>query len=739
MSQTHQIGGAGQPDDGWASVGLRNLDLPCGLKFLPEFPLTRAVLLPAFEQASRVRGMFGYFTSTVLQQLSHGLASYLSRPTDPIRLIVSPELAEEDRLAIYEARTDPAAVLSRRFGEVLLDRDATGSALARHGAECLAWMLAEGRLALRLGFSSKQARLYHPKTWLFEDATGLVAVHGSSNATAPGLGGNTEQVHIALSWLEGHAQDVQDLEDEFEAQWRNESRNARTFEIDTRVAQLLRDAAPENAPSAGDYITALQLDISHGLYDEPGNAGNLASENGAKTTMRFEIPEALEWQTGPYSHQGAAVSSWETAGCRGVLQMATGAGKTITALIAAHRLLKATTPPLLIVISAPTAPLVSQWADEVRDFGLTPILPTAESSRVRKLAAVDGALRDLKFGIAPVHCLVVTTHLLNDPDFRRMVEQSKLPSLLVGDEVHALGSAAFTEEPPEFFRYRLGLSATPIRQYDDAGTAALFEFFGDIVYEFGLDKAIGSCLVEYDYYVHTVELTDDELDRFAELTQKIIKRMNPNSQDPEDDEALQRLLIRRREILESASGKVPALMKTLTSLGVRGLRHTLIYATSKNPQQLIDINLALQDVGVTYHQVTQDESGDPRLLARILQAFRSGIIQVLTAKRVLDEGVNIPEVSQAFLVASSGVEREWVQRRGRVLRQCRATGKSQATIHDFIVVPPSHYAVDPMGRKLVRRELERVQAFAELARNAGEPGSGSLVASDLIINFFGEN
>ena len=209
-------------------VRLRDVDFPYGLKFLPGFPLAHNVLIPAFQRARRVRGMFGYFTSGVLQQLSHGLASFLERETRPMELIVSPELPVQDREAILRGTSEAGAVLSNRLSELLLDPARVGTALAEHAVDCLTWLLANDRLRLRLGFSTREGRLYHPKTWLLEDNSDIVAVHGSSNATTSGVGGNTEQVHVALSWLEGHAQDVADLVEEFLAQWSDQSRNART-------------------------------------------------------------------------------------------------------------------------------------------------------------------------------------------------------------------------------------------------------------------------------------------------------------------------------------------------------------------------------------------------------------------------------------------------------------------------------------------------------------------------------
>ena len=193
------------------------------------------------------------------------------------------------------------------------------------------------------------------------------------------------------------------------------------------------------------------------------------------------------------------------------------------------------------------------------------------------------------------------------------------------------------------------------------------------------------------------------------------------------DVYLENLLRQRRLVLETAQGKLDILACLLDNQGPNHLRYTLIYATDKKPEQLEQVNRIVQNRSVLFHQLTQEETRSRRQTRDILSAFQSGVIQVLTAKRVLDEGVNIPQIKLAYVLASTTVRRQWVQRRGRLLRMCKDIGKTHAVIHDFVVLPPgtSSSRVDPLdqdARRLVRSELERVWEFARLSRNGPLPG-----------------
>ena len=315
---------------------------------------------------------------------------------------------------------------------------------------------------------------------------------------------------------------------------------------------------------------------------------------------------------------------------------------------------------------------------------------------------------------------MVSNDTLCTEEFNRRVAALSPHKLLVADECHNLGADSFTANPPEHFDYRIGLSATPERQYDDAGTQALQAYFGETCFKFTLEQAIGNCLTEYDYHVHFVELTPSEMEEWNDLTRQIgTQAWRLEAREP--SAYLDNLLRRRRLILETASGKIEALASLIDAQNPRDLRHALVYATDKDPQQLQAVNGLLSARRLLFHQLTQEETASRPQTNRILSSFQEGVIQILTAKRVLDEGVNIPQIRLAYLLASTTVQRQWVQRRGRLLRTCRAIGKTHADIHDLVVVPPLAAAADQQldrdARRLVRSELDRVWEFARLCRN----------------------
>jgi superfamily II DNA or RNA helicase len=435
------------------------------------------------------------------------------------------------------------------------------------------------------------------------------------------------------------------------------------------------------------------------------------------------IPSGLQWQSGPFAHQGRAVAAWEAAGGKGLLSMATGSGKTVTSLICAARLQDAGAP-VLVVVAAPYRPLVEQWADEVRDFGIEPANLARLDGRERIRVARDALMR-LERKVTQVEAVVMThDFLLSDPfDELLAVVPDGVATLLIADEVHNLGRPRFLARPPERFEYRLGLSATPVLQYNEEGTQAITDFFGETVFEFSLAQAIGVCLVPYNYYLHPVELTSDEEQQWDELTEKLIRAgfKGPDdgtAQRPLSPDVLA-LLVKRRSVLEGAAAKVSALVAQMKDAGLDDIRHTLVYCSDKRPEQLIAVNRALMSEGMFVRQITSEETVDRRRVAEILADFARGDYQVITCKRVLDEGVDLPQVRTAYLLASSTVRRQWVQRRGRILRRCDAVGKKLAYLHDFLVVPSDPGS--PSGRAILRQELDRARAFAELSANSGDP------------------
>ena len=582
-------------------------------------------------------------------------------------------------------------------------------------------MIATGTLRLRIAVPTAESN-YHPKVWLFDDGTDQVLARGSGNATARGITSGVEHFDVDVTWIEHSRQRVRDgiamLDD-----WSQGKSHGieRVVDLPQALREDIIQTAPEDPPSPTDYVQAARADA------DPGWAVDVAARLTARFSRRvttnrpqLAIPDGIMWKEGPYSHQGEAVEAWESEPSpeRGTISMATGAGKTITALICATRVqnrLQGQT--LLVVVSAPSVPLIQQWRGEVRKFGVQAVVPTLGANTNM---ALTNLFRRLRGG--GTHVVIVTNHLVSSPSFQATLAQKagSTHTLFIGDEVHTLGAAKFVANKPELFARRLGLSATPERQYDPDGTEEVFAYFGDPVYEFGLGRAIGFCLTPYNYYVHAATLDDDELARFERLSQRIRVAMaiEANDQGDDDQDLLKRLWIQRRRIIETARTKISLLRKVLEERDPRSLDGVLVYATAKDPQQFDRIGLVLNDLDIRWAPVTQETTAKPNLLARRLAAFSDGGYQVLLAKKVLDEGVDIPRIREAFIVASSTVEREWIQRRGRVLR--RHHDKPYALIHDFLALPPAQLVAHDTTnvQKIVRTEFSRAYTFAKYARNA---------------------
>jgi superfamily II DNA or RNA helicase len=714
---------------------LRGLNRLRPLYTVPGDDLIGEVLVPAMVSCSSVRCMAGFFHSSAFRHLAPGIAAFVNGTDGAFQLLISPVLDEEDRAALRSATADPSEVLARAARTILDGAGLSPSALEQHALDCLAYLLATGRLFIRFVLMP-DGGMFHPKVWLFKSDGDVVAVHGSSNATTAGMLFNFEAVSIDRSWSGSEALDrVVALEGVFERLWEGKEPSTLTIDLPTGLALATRLGELAAPPTIDDFWRAWHVDAAAGLAP-PLPAGHQVPVANPVFfgDDALTIPSGLQWQSGPFAHQGRAVAAWEAAGGKGLLSMATGSGKTVTSLICAARL-QDLGSPVLVVVAAPYRPLVEQWAHEVREFGLEPANLARLDGRERARVARDAVMR-LERNVTRVEALVMTHDFLLSDAFDELLAAvpSPVTTLLIADEVHNLGRPLFLARPPERFEYRLGLSATPVLQYNEEGTQAIADFFGETVFEFSLAEAIGVCLVPYNYHLHPVELAFDEQQQWDELTEKLIRAGFRGSDDGASEGSLSpdvlALLVKRRSVLEGAVAKVSALVVQMRDAAFDDVRHTLVYCSDKRPEQLIAVNRALMGEGIFVRQITAEETVDRRRMAEILEDFARGDYQVITCKRVLDEGVDLPQVCTAYLLASSTVRRQWIQRRGRILRRCDAVGKKLAHLHDFLVVPSD--LGSPSGRAILRQELERARAFAELAANAGDP-SGPFATMEQLV------
>lgn len=676
---------------------------------IPDDDLVGEVLIPALAAADAVDIAVGFFSSQCLAQIAPGLAGLVDHGVR-CRLLVSPEISDTDRDAIERGLRDPDDVLNEFMVNLIARADA--DPISAHAADCLAYLVAAGTFDIRCVLMERG--MFHKKSWTIEAKGQRVGIHGSGNLTARGLFVNGEQMTIDRPWVDGDAsrQRVERLATSFQQHWDNQKPNRLTITPHQLVDLLKQRPTPDTPPSTADFWSAWTEARNAGLAPElpPG----IRHRPGSK---RLSVPDWLDWQHPPYEHQAAAIDALEARNLTGIVAMATGGGKTKTSLVAVTRLQDREPDPLLIVIVVPTKTLAFQWAAEVSDFGVEPHVLTGPSPAQRRRIYDDVEL-SLRTDDPRTEVLIAVSV---DDALRRTVAAADRYSrtVLIADEAHNYGAEGFITNPPAGFQHRIALSATPIRQYDHDGTRLLFDYFdttGEPAFTFTLNDAIRvGCLTPYRYHIHTVPLTDDEIERYLDLTAQL-RRTGFGHDDGLDiglTERQAQLLRDRRGLIEQASGKIAALRGVLEP-DVATLSHTLIYCSAKGvkaPHVHRQIDLAremLADIRVSTHMYTHNETAQ-RDSRRYLNFFADGDYQALLAMKVLDEGVDVPAANQAFLLASSTVEREWIQRRGRILRN--SPGKTVADLHDFVVIPPDPN--DASAASLLRSELRRAEHFAQ--------------------------
>jgi DNA phosphorothioation system restriction enzyme len=610
-----------------------------------------------------------------------------------------------------EARRDK--VMREAMSESIGD---LAESLERETLSALAWMIADGILEFRLAVPRGELSggEFHDKFGIFSDSEGnRVSFNGSYNDSIQGLR-NYESIKIFTSWNEAFAPLVEWDAARFEALWNNRDPNVRVYELPEAAKESILKLRTLDRPYGGSTGDRVKEDGEEHPYIPPGT-----------------IPSWLKLR----DYQLAAIQAWKEKGGvpgdpnarRGILSMATGSGKTLTALYLACKLAERNSPFVLIV-ACPFVNLAEQWLREMRKFGLEAI--GCFGGRRRWHGPLSDAFQRLNRkgeGILPI---VVSNDTFSSEPFQNLLRPESCVHLFVADEVHNLGAENLAKSLPEGIKLRIGLSATPKRHHDDGGTNALLDYFGDIVYEFTLREAIEhDCLTRYHYHPVLVTLDEDEADEYADLTRRLSQFIRNDEQIGFSDGA-KPLLMRRARLLGQARQKLTALDQILGSLPEKPTKAVFYCGdgrvsdpvTDEERRQLDAVSAQLtgqHDLRV--RTFTFRES--PAEREEILDQLREGSLDGIVAIRCLDEGIDVPELGIGFLLASSTNPRQFIQRRGRLLR--KSEGKEFSVIYDFVVTPPDLSGdVDDkafnMERNLFRRELVRITDFCETAENGPE-------------------
>lgn len=661
-----------------------------------EHNLLTEFYIPCLRQSKSYFRAVGYFDSSALSAAARGLASFI-RHGGEMRLIASPVFSDRDAEAIMNPQDTRgyleeiiATALSRQLAEEYI-----ASLLVRRRIECLAWLVSEGRLKIRIAYPLPEAdprRIYHEKLGIFQDDLGhTVAFSGSINESAGGWSGNFEAFDVFACWRSEDKSRVERKLEVFQTMWEDKAPGLKVIDFPEAAHRRLIQYRPARAP---------EHDPEEAVDTGPSQL----------TPVRRTL-----WQ-----NQEEAIAAWTQNGFKGIFAMATGAGKTLAAL-EAMALAPARVASLVLL---PTLPLLDQWKREIQSYDPDCELIACSGEEAgwalhlsRRIAVLIASPSQPE---RPVRRLYVIATMASASSDRFLLALQGLDGSLaqvVADEVHHLGAPKLRACLKLPAARRLGLSATPERQWDEPGTAAIVQYFGPTIYEYTIRDAItDGRLCHYEYRPSFAYLNEDEFAEYVELTQEIQTLLavvaSKDLQQPASPTStkLQRLLEKRALIKKKAKDKVRVFREILNS----DVKFPVLVFCEDN-EQLGEIRGVLKDAKRKFLTYTSQHSEWQR--QQTLEFFREGATEILLAIRCLDEGIDVPECSTSITVASSSSTREFVQRRGRILRG-GLIGKV-ASLHDIVVLPiePRLRQDVPVGEALIRQELVRVYHLAEAADN----------------------
>lgn len=655
----------------------------------------------------------GFFSSAALAIASRGLYGFIKN-RGKMRLVTSPILSGEDAEIIRKVTESPEKLTDIDLGINLTN---ICNEFVDNHVKALGWMLREGLLEMRLAVITNNNRpctveeinksgLFHQKVGILRDVDGNeLSFSGSINETASAWINNDEEFKVFKAWDDSREYYQKD-QSRFEEIWNGQRQNLEVFDLPSAIKDKLIQRSSD-------------FDI----------------EKISIKQYRRSKANSFDFKNSPISlfyYQANALNKWKDNTYRLLFEMATGTGKTRTAVAGLSRIL-ATSKRVVVIISTPQNTLSKQWKEnEVEPLGV----------HFDRSEIIDGTVKDWKSKLSSIlldnatgfadHCVIYTTHSTASSEkftstMLRDLSKDSI-TLFVGDEVHWLGARKLRRALLSRYNFRIGLSATPSRWFDDEGSQYLVDYFGGKNFVFSIHDALTEInpitgkhfLVNYYYHISKVGLNAEETAEYKNITQQMLRLASKIEADPEAEERYERLLEQRANIIKNADEKYNILDKLLDELNAKGRIENLIIFVS--PQQINNVMETLVQKKIIFHKLTESE-GTRRekkydgLSERefIIKRFKSGDYQVLVAIKCLDEGIDIPSADTGILMASSTNPREYVQRIGRIVRQ--GANKTFAHLYDMCVGKVDTLDDDEqkLENKIKQKEIIRL---TEIANNA---------------------
>lgn len=697
----------------------------------PKDNIIQEFYIPLLSEATSYKRAVGFFSSSALVDISKGITN-VAKNHGKIQIVASPYLYEEDIDAIKTGYLNRDKVIENALLRQLLSEHTDYYSSER--LNLLAHLIADNILDIRIAYieNINGIGMYHEKMGIIQDKeSNKVAFSGSMNATKTAMTLNYETIDVFHNWgEENDAKRVEAKEEAFNSIWNNFESNIKIKEFQN-ISQALIDKYKKNPPNFNIDEEQFSSNIKW--------VHNLAKEKNDVYIYNKEVAPQIPKDITLYDYQEEAISAWVGENYRGIYDMATGTGKTLTALGSIVKISEDIDDGLAVIIVCPFQHLVEQWVEDILKFNIEPIIGYSNSTQKDWKKRLKKAILNQKIRYEKrFFYFICTNSTFKSTYVQEQIGKIKKPILLIVDEAHNFGAKSYANLLDNRFQYKLALSATFERHRDEEGTEILFSFFGRKCIEYSLERAVyEGKLTPYKYYPVVVYLNDEELNDYNEISYEMSKHLVPDKNGKIKLDSYGKLLaIERSRIIAGASEKLNALRKEMSSY--KNDNNILVYCGATNvidesadvsntdQKDIRQINAVTKilgnELGMKVAQFTSREAMTER--AEIKKQFKGGEqLQVLVAIKCLDEGVNIPGIKTAFILASTTNPKEYIQRRGRVLR--RTPNKEFAEIYDFVTLPRSLDSVSSLTAEqakrdlsLVRKEIDRIEEFGRLSLNS---------------------
>lgn len=697
-------------------MNFKDIDLEDEYK-TPRDNITKDFYIPLLEKAKLYQRSVGFFSSSSLIDLSYGITS-LVKNNGKIQFIVSPVLSEEDIKAINDGYANREDLETK----ILLDSfEEPKNYFEEERLNLLATLIAEGILDIKIAYSlNKDGKigLFHPKLGLFyDDEENCVAFSGSMNETKSAFNDNYESFDVFTSWDDPIR--VNNKKRDFNSLWENSDSNALVYNFPD---------APKNK-----LLSYKKSSVNWNIDDEEEieNQLNKVDYDENDITNEPRLPYSVQKNGGLREYQKQAIKNWKENCFVGIYDMATGTGKTFTALGSIVEIYNSLKSKLAVVICCPQIHLVDQWVEDILAFNIKPVICHSKAPYDYK-KKLKSEILDFNLGVENFICLVCCNATYKNDFIQEQIRNIDGDVLLVVDEAHNFGSPDLMQTLDDKFKYKLALSATFERYGDEYGTSFLTNYFQKKCITFTLEEAIPEFLTKYKYYPILITLEEDELEEYHRLSREISKNLKYDKKGRVVglNKMGELLAGQRARLIAGAHGKISKLTSLMKKY--QNDKHILVYcgATRVNEQDedgndLKQIQVITDVIGNQLNmdaaKFTSEENSKERAIIKEKFAYGKEL-QVLVAIKCLDEGVNIPAIKTAFILASTQNPKEYIQRRGRVLR--KFPGKEFAEIYDFVTIPrklEEAYCLTneeiKSEKSLVKNELKRIIEFKSISMN----------------------